>query len=93
MFDDMTRPIKFNIDENDAAITIILDNSLSEWGMDIDDFYTDLFDQLDINVFVAYERQSKIDLFGPLITDMETLTSDDYIVVDINTDDNSDEEL
>lgn len=91
MFGDWTLPIKFDLAANDDAFEKLISGNISneEWSLDIDDFYADLFYQLDINVFVDYEEQSKIDLFGPLITwtsDEEKLAEDDYIVVDFHAD-------
>lgn len=68
-FDDMTLPIKFNVDENDVSFTNIFNqDSINEWFWDIIDFYTYYFDTLDTTQFSA-EPQT-FSFGGNLITDI-----------------------
>lgn len=72
MFDDLSLPITFNIEENDISFSNIFgygDNLTV--ALALVDEYSAMFDDLDINVFVSYENQSVITFNDnlPLVTD------------------------
>lgn len=67
MFDDMSRPIKFNTEINDIQFGAIINDDVNyEWTMDVDDFYTYYFDTLDNSIILGADDVIVID--GPLIS-------------------------
>lgn len=88
MFDDMSLPIKFNIEENDRLLDDIVQCPANEFLIDLADFYSPEFDIMDN--FVITGQDKKIEVFGPMVVD-KNLEDQDYIVVDHN--DIADEEI
>lgn len=88
MFDDMSLPIKFNIEENDRLLDDIVQCPANEFLIDLADFYSPEFDIMDN--FVITGQDMKTNVFGPMVVD-KNLEDQDYIVVDHN--DIADEEI
>lgn len=70
MFDDMSRPIKFDIEKNDDQFALVLgldSNDDTKWVFVLEDFYNYYFDTLDTTQFSA--EPQKFSFGGPLILD------------------------